>query len=193
MKQRENGIVIGTVIDLDDKEKLGRVRLQLPQYDDEPTSWAFVVSPMAGKDCGFFFRPEKNDQVLVAFENGDPRRPYVLGALWSTVDPPPPRDGNEVQNNWRFIVSRSGHTLKFDDTSGSEKIEIVDKSGSHKIVIDSAKSTIAIECTSGDIKISAPSGSLSIDAQSIDIQATSTMKLQAGAAMTVQGQPVNIN
>jgi uncharacterized protein involved in type VI secretion and phage assembly len=193
LMQRENGILIGTVMDLADPEKLGRVKLRLPQFDDQQTDWARIASPMAGKDRGVFFQPEVGDEVLVAFENGDPRRAYVLGVLWSKVDTPPPNDGNQTQNNWRFIKSRSGHIVKFDDTQGSEKIEIIDKSGSHKVVIDSANSKIQILCSSGDMEISAPSGKLQIKAQSVEIESTAEMKVQAGATLTVKGATVNIN
>jgi uncharacterized protein involved in type VI secretion and phage assembly len=192
MKQRENGIVIGTVVDLNDPEKLGRVKLKLPQYDDEESNWARVAAPMAGPNRGFFFRPEVGDEVLVGHENGELRRPYVLGALWSKVDTPPPHDTDEPKNNWRIIVSRSGHTLKFDDTSGSERIEIVDKSNSLKITFDSASSKIQIE-SSGNVEISAPQGAFKVSAQSVDIEATGQMKLQANGTVTVQGSTVNIN
>jgi phage baseplate assembly protein V len=191
--QRENGILIGTVLDLQDPEKLGRVKLRLPQFDDQQTDWARVAAPMAGKDRGFFFQPEVGDEVLVAFENGDPRRAYVLGALWSKVDTPPPRDGNDPQNNWRMIKSRSGHIVKLDDTQGKEKIEIIDKSGSHKVVIDSANAKIQIVCDTGDMQISAPTGKLQINAQSIDINSSAEMNVQAGATLNVKGAMVNIN
>lgn len=191
--QRENGILIGTVMDLQDPEKLGRVRLRLPQFDDQKTDWARMSTPMAGKDRGFFFQPEVGDEVLVAFENGDPRRAYVLGALWSKVDSPPPRDGNDPQNNWRMIKSRSGHIVKLDDTQGKEKIEIIDKSGSHKVVIDSANSKIQIVCDTGDMEISAPSGKLQINARSIEIKSSAEMKVEARAMLTVKGTTVNIN
>jgi uncharacterized protein involved in type VI secretion and phage assembly len=192
MKKPENGIVIGTVIDLNDPEKLGRVKLKLPQYDDQISNWARVASPMAGSKRGFFFRPELADEVLVGFENGEVRRPYVLGALWSKVDTPPKHDNDETKNNWRIIVSRSGHMLKFDDTDGSEQIEIVDKSNSLKITFDSASSKIQIE-SSGDIEVNAPQGTFKVSAQSVDIEATGQMKLQASGTMTVQGSTVNIN
>ena len=39
---------------------------------------------MAGPDMGFYALPEKGDQVLVAFEQGDLSQPYVLGSLWTT-------------------------------------------------------------------------------------------------------------
>ena len=193
MTQRENGILIGTVVDIDDPEKLGRVKLKLPQYDDQETTWARIASPMAGKNRGFFFRPEVFDEVLVGFENGDLRRAYVLGTLWSKVDPPPPRDGHEPQNNWRFVVSRSGHILKFDDTDGAEKIEIVDKSRNHKIVIDSANSKIQIICSSGDVEVSAPSGTFKVDAQTVDIKASGQMSVQACGQLKIQGATVDIN
>jgi len=191
VSHRENGIVIGTVIDLKDPEKLGRVKLQLPQYADEPTDWARVVSPMAGKERGFFFQPEVGDEVLVAFENGDPRRAYVLGALWSKVDKPPQRDGNDADNNWRFIRSRSGHIVKLDDTKGSEKIEITHKNGKNKIVITDQKIEVIGE--SGDMTISAPNGTLKIDAMTIDIKAKTTMSVDGGNSLTIKAKMVNIN
>lgn len=191
--QRENGILIGTVMDLEDPQKLGRVMLRLPQFDDQKTDWARMSTPMAGKDRGFFFQPEVGDEVLVAFENGDPRRAYVLGALWSKVDSPPSRDGNDSQNNWRMIKSRSGHIVKLDDTQGKEKIEIIDKSGSHKVVIDSANSKIQIVCDTGDMEISAPSGKLQINARSIEIKSSTEMSVEAKTMLTVKGATININ
>src|ERR1700722_18925249 len=105
---RDNGIVIGIVDDLDDPEKLGRVRVKLPHLGGQMSDWAYLVTPMAGNNRGLFLRPEKNDQVLLAFSQGDPRFPYILGSMWSKPDPPPPDDGDAVKNNWRFIKSRSG-------------------------------------------------------------------------------------
>lgn len=193
MTQRENGVVIGTVSDLQDPEKIGRVRVKLPQFDDQPTGWARVVAPMAGKDRGFFFQPEVGDEVLVAFENGDPRRAYVLGGLWSKVDTPPPRDGNDPQNNIRLIKSRSGHLVILDDTDGSEKIIIRDKSGANTLTWDAANNKITIESGKGDLDIKAPAGTLSISAKTIEIKATADMTVQASAQLTVKGATVNIN
>jgi phage baseplate assembly protein V len=193
MKQRENGILIGTVMDLDDPEKIGRVKVRLAQYDDVESCWARLVAQMAGKQRGVFFRPEVGDEVLVAFENGDPRRAYVLGALWSKVDTPPPDDGKPVDNNWRLIVSRSGHMLRFDDTKGAEKIEVIDKSGSLKIVIDAAGEKIQITCDKGDVEVKSPSGSITLEAKTIKINATADMSLEAGTQMKIKGKTVDIN
>lgn len=193
MKQRENGILIGTVIDLDDPEKLGRVRARMPQYDDELTDWARLVTPMAGKGRGLFLRPEVGDEVLIAFENGDPRRAYVLGGLWSKVDTPPPDDGNQTQNNWRFVVSRSGHILRFDDTQGAEKIEVIDKSGALKLVVDASGKKIQITCDTGDIELSAPAGTIKLDAKTVAIKSSADATLEATGPLKLKGATVDIN
>ncbi len=191
--QRENGILIGIVTDLEDPDGLGRVRVRFPYLGDQFSSWAKISSPMAGKNRGFFFRPEVDDELLVAFEMGDPRRPYVLGALWSKVDTPPPDDGKAKDNNWRFIRSRSGHILKFDDTKGAERIEVIDKDGRHKIVIDSSGDKIQILCDSGNVEIKASAGKLQIEAAEAEIKTSGNMTLQAGGQMTIKGSVVNIN
>ena len=84
--QRENGIVIGVVVDLDDPEQLGRVRVKFPHLNDEVSDWSRLATPLGGKDRGWFLRPEKDDEVLVACEQGDPRRTYVVGSLWKKIE-----------------------------------------------------------------------------------------------------------
>jgi uncharacterized protein involved in type VI secretion and phage assembly len=185
--------VIAVVEDLDDPEGLGRVRVSLPHLNGELSDWCRIASPMGGKDQGWFARPDEKTEVLVASEHNDPRRFYVVGSLWSKVDPPPADDGKKVENNWRFFRSRSGHLLKFDDTSGKERIEIVGAGEKHRLVIDVSGKKIEISCSTGDIALSAPSGKLSIAAKEVEIKATSTMSIESGAAMTVKGKTVAIN
>jgi uncharacterized protein involved in type VI secretion and phage assembly len=191
--QRENGILIGVVIDLKDPDGLGRVRVRYPHLNDQKSNWAKVCSPMAGKNRGFFFRPEVDDEVLIAHEQGDPRRPYVLGAHWSKEDTPPADDGKKEKNNWRFIRSRSGHLLKMDDTSGAERIEIVDKDTKLKLVIDTSGDKIQIVCNSGSVEITASAGKVQVQGSEVEVKATGNMTLQAGGNMTISGKVVNIN
>ena len=188
-----NGIVIGLVKDLADPENLGRVRVTFPHLGDQQSDWARLVTQMAGKDRGMFFRPEVNDEVLVAFELGDVRRPYILGSLWSTEDTPPPDDGQATENNWRFIKSRNGHIVKLDDTNGSEKIEVIGSDGARRIVFDIAGKKIQVTCDSGDIEISATAGTVKVDAKTVEIKASNSMTLEAGSTMTIKGATVNIN
>ena len=190
---QQNGILIGIVESLEDPEQLGRVRVKYPTLGDQLSDWARLVTLMAGPDRGARFVPEKNDEVLVAFEQGDPRRPYILGALWSKPDKPPPDDGKQKENNWRYIKSRSGHILRFDDTDGKEKVEILDKDNKRKIILDVAGKMITILCEEGDISISAKKGKVSVEADTVNVESQKDMSIKAGGTLTLKGQKININ
>ena len=193
-------IVVGLVLDNQDPNGLGRVKINLPGLsEDESGHWARVAAPMAGSGRGMFFLPEKNDEVLVAFEQGDITRPYVLGSLWNSQDKPPEANA-DGQNNVRVIKSRSGHSVRFDDTVGAEKIEITDKSGGNSVTLDTKNSTISIKSTH-DVIIEAPQGKISLRAKTVEVKSTAdttveaqtSIDLKATATMTVKGQRVNIN
>ena len=124
------GVAVGVVIAIDDPDSLGRVKVKYPWLkDDSESPWARIVSFMAGPSRGAVFRPEVNDEVLVAFEHGDPRFPYVLGAIWNGQDTMPSARGADADNNVRVIRSRSGHEIVLDDTQGSEKVVVKDQGG----------------------------------------------------------------
>ena len=201
------GAVIGVVTNNQDPEGLGRVKLKFPWLSDEMESnWARVTSPMAGKEMGFYFLPEVNDEVLVVFEHGDMRFPYVLGALWNGQEKPPAKN-NDGKNHVRMIKSRSGHIVRLTDEAGKEKIEIIDKSGNNKLVIDTTSNTLTIS-TDKDIKLSAEKGEITLTAQTIvldakskveiksvgvKLEAQATMDIKANATMNINGGVVNIN
>lgn len=192
---RSNGIVVGIVCDLDDPEKLGRVRVKYPHLNQQESDWARVCAPMAGKNRGAFFRPDVQDEVLVALEHGDVRRPYILGAMWSTEDTPPPAQGQQTENNWRFVRSRSGHQIILDDTPGKEQIVLVDKDGKRRVVIDSANRKIQVVCDEGDVEVKAPTGKVDVQAQDVAVKATASVKVEAvtieikaSGTMTIEAQ-----
>jgi uncharacterized protein involved in type VI secretion and phage assembly len=195
MKERSdsNGIVIGIVTDLEDPAGIGRIRVRYPHLDDQVSDWARLAMPMAGPERGTFFRPEKDDEVLIGFEHGAARRPYVLGSLWSTTDKPPPDDGDAKKNNWRFIKSRSGHILLFDDTEGKERILLIDKDSKRQVLIDSANSKIQVLCDQGDVEVKA-SGKVTIEGGSdVTVKAGGNLNLEATGTVTIKGSTVNIN
>ena len=99
--QRMSGVVVGVVTNTQDPAGLGRVKVKFPWLSDsEESFWARVATPMAGKGRGFYFLPEVEDEVLLAFEHGDARFPYVLGALWNGQDKPP-ENNDKGENNIR--------------------------------------------------------------------------------------------
>jgi uncharacterized protein involved in type VI secretion and phage assembly len=197
---RINGVVVGIVTNNQAPEKMGRVKVKFPWLSDaDESNWARVAAPMAGAGRGVYFLPEVEDEVLVAFEHGDPRFPYVVGALWNGTDAPP-ADNADGNNNIRVIRSRSGHVIRLTDEDGGEKIEIIDKSEKNSIVIDTAQNTLTIT-TDKDIVLSAAQGTITLDAQKVEIKSSADTKIEAGAGMdvkasgqmNVKGAVVNIN
>ena len=144
------GVVTGIVTSNVDPEKLGRVQVKypwLPKMNGSELSsgWARLAFVGGGADRGIVFLPEVNDEVLIAFENGDMSSPYVLGVLYNGKDKLPKGSAELVDNgtkkvNQRVIVSRSGHKIIMDDTS----ITIQDKTGKNLIEIDSTKNEFKI-------------------------------------------------
>jgi uncharacterized protein involved in type VI secretion and phage assembly len=180
--------VIGLVVDNRDPDRLGRVKVRFPALPGQDTSWWAPLAALgAGKDRGWFFLPEIDDEVLVMFEHGDVHRPVVLGALWNGVDLPPER--NRGGNERRVLVSRQGSRIEFDDDAGTITIEDGAKIG--RIVI-SADDKITVEATSGDLVLQAPSGELTVVANECLLEAQQSLVIRAGAAVNMGAASVAV-
>jgi hypothetical protein len=84
------GVTVGRVINMLDPLAIGRLQVQLPFIDSlDLAPWARVCVPMAGMLSGAYFIPNIGDEVLVAFEHGDVKAPYILGSLWNAIVRPP--------------------------------------------------------------------------------------------------------
>jgi phage protein D/phage baseplate assembly protein gpV len=201
-----HSVVVGIVTNNQDSDGMARVKVRFPWLSqDAESNWIRVASPMAGNGRGMVFLPEVDDEVLIAFENGDLNRPYVLGALWNGEDSPP-ETNSDGHNNIRKIRSRSGHEIVFndddtshrekieihtnaghiitmDDSTGSEKIEIKDKTGNNSIKLDSVQNAVAI---SGATKIT-------LDAPTVELTSQGNMTFRANGILTIQGSMVRIN
>ncbi|MFY1637193.1 phage baseplate assembly protein V [Solwaraspora sp. WMMB335] len=196
---RFHGVVIGIVTNNSDPDGLARVKVALPWLaDDVETDWARVAAPMAGAGRGCYFLPEVGDEVLVAFEHGNPEVPYVVGALWNGKDAPPVTN-SDGHNDVRVMVSRSKHTIRLIDTEQDARIEIVDGSGRNSIVISTKDNQITITAHA-DVVISA-GGRLRLAGNGVEISSTADVKVQAKSALAVkssgqldiEGSQVNIN
>jgi uncharacterized protein involved in type VI secretion and phage assembly len=194
------GVAVAVVTNNQDPEGEGRVKVKYPWRNDEDESqWARVLTFMAGNEMGGYYLPEVNDEVLVAFENGDINYPYVLGSLWSGKMKPPESNA-DGENNIRVIKSRSGHLVILNDKNGGEKIEIIDKSGNNSLTIDTAKNTVTIS-SNQDIELKASNGKILLDALELELKSKAAAKVQAGANLdlkanantTIKGAMVMIN
>jgi Rhs element Vgr protein len=182
------GVYTALVTNNNDQDKnLGRVKLKMPWLNNEvETDWVRVLSPNAGNGRGFFFVPEINDEVLIAFENGDIKRPYVLGGLYNGQDAAPLTASQyhaEGSTKKRVLKSRSGHTLEFDDTSNAEVVTLRSKSGHQLVMDDSSEPKIVLKDKTGTLKITFDSQSKKII---IDANATGGMDLKSPGKITIK-------
>jgi phage protein D/phage baseplate assembly protein gpV len=163
--------VVGTVTDNVDPKGLGRIKVKLPWFsDDNESAWARLSTPMAGDNGGAFFLPDRNDEVLIGFQQGDINNPIVLGAVWNG-EQRPPEHHTDGQNRIRLIQTKAGHLIKFDDTNGAEKITIQDKKGS----------TITMDSNTGEVKIHS-AGDLTLDSsKKINIKSTGDITINNGS------------
>ncbi len=199
------GVTVGVVTDIDDPEKLGRLKVRIINRDssDYETGFIRVMTPMTGKKWGAFCFPEVGDEVLVAFNQGDINRPYVLGSLWNKNYKPPTTIENQ-KNDIRMIKTKSGHEIVFDDTSKKEKIDIKtpkeltvtledekekitikDKQGKNIITIDSKNGEISVI---SDNKISLKSGSSSLVLDS----KKNSVNLESKQSLNISSQQISI-
>jgi len=171
---------IATVLSNEDPKQKGRVQVQFQwQTAAMKTSWIRVMTTDAGssdnhaQNRGHVFIPEVGDQVMVGFRYNDPNRPFVLGSLFSGTT----GAGGQDKNNYKSIVTRSGHTIEFNDTKRSESITITDKN-SNIIFIDTANK---------NIRISAPE-TIDIEAKNINFRAEEKIHMQAQNMETQIGE-----
>lgn len=152
---RIQGVVVGIVTDNNDTEQsLGRVKVKYPwlagnNKNEIASTWARLSSPMGGRENkGLFWIPEVDDEVLLAFEHGDPNRPYVVGVLWNSKNKPPQRDKSWVEEGRtlrRIIHTQSGHIIFIDDSSDTPQILIQDNTEKNLILIDTKNNNIEVK------------------------------------------------
>jgi len=185
MGPRIYGVVQALVSDVRDPLNQGRVKLTFPWLSDSyATDWARTVQLSAGNNRGGIFLSEVQDEVLVAFEHGDVRRPYVIGGLYNGIDKPK-LDGGITDGGGmvkrRAFISRKGHSVSLEDDDTS-KSGIWLKSGDGNL-------EISLDATGTKITISNGGGDIEIKGSNIKIEATGTLELKGGAGVKVDGGP----
>ncbi len=169
------GVMPAQVVDIDDPDGQNRVRVALPWCPDNTDgtdgryeAWARMATLFAGADRGSVFQPEVDDEVLVAFQQGDPARPFVIGGLWNGVDAPPVATGR--QNETKMLKSRNGVTVTLKDQSGHEAL-ILETPGGQKITLKDGPGEVLVEDSNGN--------SVKLEASGVTVNASAKVTVSA--------------
>lgn len=174
------GVMPAVVVSIDDPNGHGRVKIKLPWIPDTGSGvyevWARLATLFAGKDRGSWFIPDVEDEVLVAFEQGDARRPYILGGLWNGVDGPP--HSMDGQNNIKLLCSRNGVKITLDDSDGREKL-ILETPGGQTITLKDGPGSIEAKDSNGN--------SIKMEASGVTIEAAAKVTVNAAQVAVSAG------
>jgi len=155
------GVYPALVTDVRDPSGQGRVKITLPWAPDTGgaryEAWARLATLMGGKNRGSWFIPDINDEVLVAFEGGDPRRPYVVGGLWNGSDKPPASMDSDGRNTIKVLRSRNGVKVTLDDSTGQEQF-IAETPAGQKVTLRDGPGSVEIVDSNGNAIKLQPSG-----------------------------------
>lgn len=166
--------------------------------------WARVAVPMAGVGRGTFFIPQVGDEVLVVFNQGDVREPYVIGSLWNAIDRPPAALPTDATTK-RVIKTPVGHEIELDDAAQTVTITTVTqqrvKIGPGQIELRSLGAGAATATLDGAGRVSIQaSASISLKAPQVtiqggkvDVKSAAATNVNGGAACNIQAVLVKIN
>ncbi len=84
--------------------------------------WARVIQPWAGKGWGVQFTPRVGTEVAVAFVDGDPDRPIVIGGLYNGAQAPIYLTTDKTKSGIRTRSSLSGSTSQFNELTFDDKV-----------------------------------------------------------------------
>lgn len=180
------GVMVGTVAKNYDQDMPGRVCVIVPSRDSEANElkWARVVMPSQGKKWGMYFQPEIGDQVLLAFEQGNIEKPYVIGCV-SKENNSFLNKAFDKENQYKKIVTKNGNSIIFEDNSSDEdgakdKITVQTAQKGHSILLDNENKKIVIkdEENKNFIEMKTGNGNIKIQAESkLEIKVGDNIKL----------------
>jgi uncharacterized protein involved in type VI secretion and phage assembly len=183
------GVYPALVSDIKDPDGQGRVKVTLPWSPDADgaryEAWARLATLMAGSGRGSWFVPDTGDEVLVAFEGGDPRRPYVVGGLWNGSDSPPESMDGSGRNAKKVLRSRNGVKVTLDDTDGQEKLVLETPGGQRLTMKDGPGAVELVDSNGNSVKLESSgvtvtaSAKVTVNAATAEISAA-TLTVNAG-------------
>jgi len=211
--QRYYGVVEAIVVEVDDPEKEGRVKIKYPWFDDRTvTEWCRVRQLYAGNGYGTFFIPEPGDEVLVSFIHGDMRLPIILGGLYNGQDKPPSHRSRDKDE--KLIRTREGHQLLFNDTRDQHQVVLqtaaghsadfndkqeqiaVASSGGHQVLLDDKNKKVEITTSGGhQVLIDARGRKITVataGGQKVTLDANAGTVTIEGASLVVKASDIKL-
>jgi len=209
MSNKVNGIVYGKVSNVNDPDKMGRVKVSFQWLGSSVESgWLDVLSTFGGS----FFVPEVDTQVVAAFYSGNTNAGVVLGGVWTTNQKPPKLDlggsdfNEDGKNTKRYLRTRGGNRIAFDDMPGDQKIMFVNQQSINKIDFLAKTKEIKINSrnkvivkASKKMKIKAKKGKITFDkdfnieCKNLNIEATKNINIEGSQFVEFKGQNVKLN
>lgn len=174
------GVYPAEVVDIEDPDNTGQVRVRLPWSPDGDgqsyEAWGRIATLMAGDNRGSWFIPDVGDEVLVCFQAGDPRYPYIIGMLWNGQDAP--TESSSADNNIKSIRSRNGVKITMDDTNGTESIT-VETPGGNSVTLKDGPGSIELRDSNGN-DVTLDSSGITLNAAASVTISCSMMSISAG-------------
>ena len=184
------GLTLAKVTNIKDDQNLNRVKCQPIGWDDsDETDWCYVMAPMGGSECGAFFFPQVNDLVVLAFLDGDPHRPIVLGAYWNS-ETKPPLTVTDGKSEEYLLKTPKKIQMKLTDTDSKQKVTLTMPSET-TLTLDDENKKVEIKDKSGDnsLTMNLKDGEIILKAKTkLTIKAGDTsIVLESGGAVTQKG------
>ncbi len=199
---RVYGVALAVVVSNTDVTVGGRVQVSYSWYPGL-LPWARVAGPMSGKGWGMYFMPLPGDEVLVSFNHGDIRDPFVVGSVWNSIDRPPALLPTDATSK-RIIRTPLGHQIVFDEIT--QQIEITSSTkqkitmGIEAIEVSTTGGAASVKLgTTGDVSITAAKSielkapMISIKGGTVEIKGTAATSIDGGTACEISGGVVKIN
>lgn len=142
----QSAVVVGLQGEEIDCDKYGRVKVQFPwdregQKNERSSCWVRVATPWAGKQWGMIHIPRIGQEVLVAFLEGDPDQPLIVGSVYNYDNMPPYMlPDNKTQSGIKTRSSKQGdeqtyNEIRFEDKKGEEQLYIHAEKD-HQVVVE---------------------------------------------------------
>lgn len=186
--RRFYGVVSALVVEVEDEAREGRVKLNFPWFDGgtSTSDWCRVAQPYAGPGHGAFFVPEIGSEVLVSFEHGDMRKPFVVGSLYNGKDKPATWRASDKDQ--KIFRTRVGHQLTLDDTKGEQGVRI-ETHGGHVVELSDDGKKIKIT-HSGGTTYEMTDTEVIVECTTMTVKGDLVVQSKAGRRTTISGNEI---